>query len=198
MRALYLRPYLAYQLPRTCCVVSVSPLLRELILHTCSLPAQTRSTARQRHLVALIIDQLHSIPTVPLQLPRPWDGRARQVAALLSADPADRRSLQQLSALAGASKRTLERLFQQQVGMSPGKWRQQLRLMQGLRLLAEGAPVTQAALAAGYSTASAFISTFRRALGRTPGAYFQPPERERPPRTRILMSSIATAKPIAK
>ena len=57
--------------------------------------------------------------------------------------------------------------------MSPGKWRQQLRLMQALRLLAEGVKVTQAALGAGYSTPSAFISMFRRALGTTPASYFK-------------------------
>src|SRR5689334_1458700 len=32
MRTLYLRPKLSRHLPRQCCVVSVSPLLRELIL----------------------------------------------------------------------------------------------------------------------------------------------------------------------
>ena len=51
--------------------------------------------------------------------------------------------------------------------MTFGKWRQQLRLMQAMRLLAEGAKVTHAALEAGYSTPSAFISMFRKA--RRPG-----------------------------
>src|SRR5579863_5527426 len=39
MRTLYLEPRLARTLPRGCCVVNVSPLLRELILHVCSLGA---------------------------------------------------------------------------------------------------------------------------------------------------------------
>jgi AraC-like DNA-binding protein len=38
--------------------------------------------------------------------------------------------------------------------MTFGKWRQQLRLMEAMRLLAEGAKVTHAALEAGYSTPS--------------------------------------------
>jgi AraC-like DNA-binding protein len=78
----------------------------------------------------------------------------------------------QVCRAAGASKRTVERLFQEEIGMTPGKWRQQLRLMQALRLLADGAKVTQAAVDAGYSTPSAFIAMFRKALGRTPKAYF--------------------------
>jgi len=67
----------------------------------------------------------------------------------------------------------MERLFRDQVGMTLGKWRQQLRLMEAMRLLAEGAKVTHAALDAGYSTPSAFIAMFRKALGTTPRAYFR-------------------------
>jgi hypothetical protein len=50
--------------------------------------------------------------------------------------------------------------------------RQQLRLMHAMRLLADGAKVTHAALDAGYNSPSAFISMFRRALGTTPRRYF--------------------------
>jgi AraC-like DNA-binding protein len=53
--------------------------------------------------------------------------------------------------------------------MTLGKWRQQLRLMEDVRLLAEGAKVTHAAMEAGYNSPSAFISMFRRTLGTTPG-----------------------------
>jgi hypothetical protein len=45
--------------------------------------------------------------------------------------------------------------------------------MQAMRLLAEGAKVTHAALESGYSTPSAFISMFRRTLGTTPSLYFR-------------------------
>jgi AraC-like DNA-binding protein len=76
----------------------------------------------------------------------------------------------------GASKRTVERLFQEDVGMTFGKWRQQLRLMQALRLLAEGGKVTHVALESGYSTPSAFISMFRKMLGSTPASYFRAKE----------------------
>jgi AraC-like DNA-binding protein/quercetin dioxygenase-like cupin family protein len=172
MRALYLRPRLAKGLPRICCVVNVSPLLKELLLHACGFAALARRIPWQRHLIEVTLDQLARIQLVPLQLPQPLDPRARRIAALLLADPGDRRPLAAICSAAGASKRTVERLFQDEIGMTPGKWRQQLRLMEALRLLAEGAKVTQAAVDAGYSTPSAFIAMFRKALGRTPRAYF--------------------------
>jgi AraC-like DNA-binding protein len=66
-----------------------------------------------------------------------------------------------------------ERLFLEEAGMTFGKWRQQLRLMEAMRFLAEGAKVTHAALEAGYSTPSAFVSMFRKSLGTTPRSYFR-------------------------
>jgi AraC-like DNA-binding protein/quercetin dioxygenase-like cupin family protein len=173
MRTLYLKPRLARPLPRDCCVVNVSPLLKELVLHACSFASLKKTTKRQCHLIDTIIDQLVAIPTVPLQLPNPSDPRALRVAEVLLADPSDRRPLMHVCKLAGASKRTVERLFQEDVGMTCGKWRQQLSLMHALRLLAEGAKVTYAALESGYSTPSAFISMFRKALGTTPTLYFE-------------------------
>lgn len=53
-----------------------------------------------------------------------------------------------------------------------GKWRQQLRLLRAMELLAWGEKVTTAAAEAGYNSTSAFISMFRKQLGRTPTRYF--------------------------
>jgi AraC-like DNA-binding protein/quercetin dioxygenase-like cupin family protein len=174
MRTLYLEPRLmaVKDLPRKCCVVTISPLLRELILHACTLPGLKRKISWQRHLIEIILDQLVVIQRVPLQLPNPSDARTRKIAAILVASPGDRRPLARLCRNAGASKRTIERLFLADTGMTFGKWRQQLRLMEAMRFLAEGAKVTHAALEAGYSTPSAFISMFRKCLGTTPRSYF--------------------------
>ena len=175
MRTLYLKPRLTKQLPRDCCVINVSPLLKELILHACTLGALKKTTEWQAHLIAVVLHQLRAVQVVPLQLPHLADPRLVRIARILVANPADSRTLAQLCRECGASKRSIERAFQQEVGMTFGKWRQQLRLMQGMRLLAEGAKVTHAALESGYSTPSAFISMFRKTLGTTPVSYFKTP-----------------------
>jgi len=173
MRTLYLKPRLTRTLPRECGVVNVSPLLRELILHACTCAALKTTVEWQNHLIRTIIDQLKTIQIVPLQLPNPVDLRALRVATVLSADPSSHRTLTDICRATGASKRTVERLFQEDLGMTLGKWRQQLRLMHAMRLLAAGAKITYAALESGYRTPSAFISMFRKTLGTTPARYFR-------------------------
>src|ERR1700746_1390098 len=173
MRTLYLRKGRAKALPRNCCVVNVSALLRELILRACGFGELRRKVSQQRHLIEIILDQLNAIQVVPLQLPNVTDARASRIARILHDDPSDSRPLSELCRVGGASKRTVERFFQQDAGMTFGKWRQQLRLMRAMQLLAEGAKVTHAALEAGYSTPSAFISMFRKTLGTTPASYFR-------------------------
>jgi len=57
--------------------------------------------------------------------------------------------------------------------MTLGKWRQQLRLMEAMRLLGEGAKVTHAALEAAIVPPSAFIAAFRKSLGTNSGGVLQ-------------------------
>jgi len=173
MRTLYFLPKLCRNLPKKCFVVNVPPLLKELIVHACRFPKLNRKAAQERRIIDFIVDQLNEAESVPLQLPQVSDARAVRVAKTLLADPADERTLQKLSRDCGASKRTIQRLFLDEAKMTFGKWRQQLRLLRALELLASGEKVSAAAAEAGYGSTSAFISMFRRHLGTTPKRYLQ-------------------------
>ena len=171
MRTLYFLPKLARNLPTRCLVMNVSPLLRELILHTCAFKRLNRRFPAQKRLIEVIVDQLETIRSIPLQLPHPADARALRVVENLSADPSESRTLEKLCRDCGASKRTVERIFLRETKMTFRKWRQQLRLLRSMELLASGEKVTSAALEAGYASTSAFIAMFRRELGTTPLQY---------------------------
>lgn len=175
MRTIYLRARTARRLPQACCVVNVSPLLQHLILHLCTHAQLSRRSRIQAHLIDVLIDQLETVQTVPLQLPSPCDARAARVSATLRLNPGASNSLEWACKQAGASKRTIERLFRQETHLSLGKWRQQLRLMRSMQLLAAGEKISHAAREAGYSTPSAFIAMFRKAVGTTPRRYFGNP-----------------------
>ena len=172
LRTLYLRVGVGKSLPKECCVINVSPLLRELILHSIKIGMLDRTRPSHARVVGVILDELQTIPTMPLKLPMPSDSRALKVAEILREKPDDRRSIDQISQTVGAAKRTIERLFLSETDMTFGKWRQQLRLLHALRLLASGEPVTSVALSVGYDSTSAFISAFKNAMGTTPGRYY--------------------------
>jgi AraC-like DNA-binding protein len=172
MRSLYVRDDSSLGLSADCGVVGVSPLLRELILAAAEAPQLYDVDGRDGQVMDLILNEVRSLPMVPLHLPEPTDSRLRQITAALRQDPADTRTLESWGRLAGASPRTLARLFLAETGMTFRQWQQQARLLDGLMRLAQGEPVTSVALEVGYENPSAFIAMFRRALGVTPGRYF--------------------------
>jgi AraC-like DNA-binding protein len=171
IRTLYLAPKLAKTLPRDVCMVNIHALMRELILRISRIGVLDRKKPPQAHLISVLLDELVGATDVPLQLPMPLDPRAKRVAALLQASPDDSSSVSALSRRAGASRRTIERLFLHEAKMTVGEWRRRLRLLHGVRLLAGGESVTNAAIDAGYASTSAFIAAFKRTFGVTPSRY---------------------------
>lgn len=172
MRTLYVRGDVAASLPAACCVIAVSSLLRELILRAVELPVHYDESGPEGRVMSLILDEIRTLPVLPLHLPWPEDARLRRLCAAMQEEPAKGRTLEEWGRSVGASSRTLARLFRQETGMSFGAWRQQVRLVDALGRLATGQPVTQVALDLGYQSPSAFTSMFRRALGRAPTRYF--------------------------
>jgi AraC-like DNA-binding protein len=172
MRTLYMKKSLAPRLPSRCCVINVSPLLRELVLHLCSFPGLTPRRKAEGRLISLLFDQLEIMNVAPLQLLYPSDPRGARVAEILTKDPGHPASLESICRSAGASKRTVERIFRGETHMTLGRWRQQLRLLHALQRLSSGSKISQVASDLGYSTASSFISMFRKSLGTTPRQYF--------------------------
>ena len=172
LKTLYILPQAAPGMPGSCRVVPVSPLLRELVILACSFPPDYDPDGPEGRIMAVILDQMRVVPAAPLYLPMPRDPRLAGVCRRILDDPGDRRTLPELAALAGAVDRTLLRLFLKETGLTFRHWRRQARLLAALRKLAAGEPVTAVALDMGYESQSAFIAMFRRALGVTPGRYF--------------------------
>lgn len=173
MRTLYIKAGLVTSLPRTCTVLAVAPLLRELIVHIVAFGPLTRRAIRSRLLLDFLLDQLGELPAVPLHVPWPNDPRLRRIADILSANPGDSTPLRDLARKAGLSMRSVERLFVLETNMSFRHWRQQVRMLKSLELLAAGKSVTVVGLDLGYASTSSFIAAFRRTFGTTPRQYYQ-------------------------
>jgi AraC-like DNA-binding protein len=168
MRTLYFPTGLVVQLPGECCAIDVAPLLRELVLELVERCPIAEADEAALRLAGVAIDRIAEARTLPLQLPLPRDPRALRLAEALRQDPSSQASLAELARYAGASPRTIQRLFLAETGLPFAQWRQRLRLLHGAAALGAGKSVTEAGLEAGYSGTSAFIAAFRRHFGVTP------------------------------
>ena len=173
MRSLYVHPHAAESLPSACCVMAVEPFLRELIVKVADLAERGETGESYARLVQVVLDELRGLKPSPLHLPLPRDTRLESITAMLLAEPGDNRDLAAWGRQAGASGRTLARLFRRETGMTFAGWRRRLRLMAALSRLGAGEPVTRVAYELGYHSPSAFVAMFRRALGMPPGRYLK-------------------------
>ncbi len=162
---------------RSCRVLEVSALLRELVLQLDigmdggDLPAETL-LARERRLGELVLDELRRAAPVRLGIELPQDKRLRALCEAVLADPSRHATLDGWAVESAASTRTVARLFRQQLGTSFGPWRQQVLLARALTLAAQGKPMGLIANDLGYASASAFSAMVRRAVGQPPSRFF--------------------------
>ncbi|ALM86750.1 AraC family transcriptional regulator [Bordetella sp. N] len=171
MGYLFVQPGVA-DLPGHCCTLAISPLVRELVLHLADLPSEYTVDSPTGRLAMVLLDELARMPREQLRLPTSVEPRLRRIAKMLSDDPADRRTLAEWGQVVATSERTLARLIRQETGLTFGRWRQQLHLIVALHHLSAGQTVQRVAEALGYDSVTAFISMFKKSLGKPPGKYF--------------------------
>jgi AraC-like DNA-binding protein len=168
---LFVDPDARPSLPGQCCTISVSPLLQQLLLHAAQMPALYDTDGPDGRIAAVLLDQLCAAPVEKLSFPMPTHPKLRQIAAAMMSRPDDRATINDWSQRVGVAPRTLTRMLYRETGMSFGRWRQQLHILIALKRLTQGASVQNVALELGYENASAFVTMFRKALGKPPARY---------------------------
>lgn len=171
LRSLYFLPDACGATPDGCHVLSVSRLLRELILEVIELKSLEADTPRQLRLQQMLLDELSVVDIPPLELPLPTEPAGQEIAEFIRGRLDDPAVITKAARRFALSRRTLERRFQEQVGVTLGKWVQLARLIQAVRLLGQSRSVTDVALDVGYESVSAFIAAFKRQFGVTPSRY---------------------------
>lgn len=169
---LFVNPDATANLPRTCCTISVSPLLRELLLKVASFPELYEPGGREDRLIAALLDELGEAPVEDLHLPMPREPRLRRLVEMMLSDPTEKTSKAVWAQRIGMSERSMSRLLLQEIGISFGRWRRQLHVILALQRLAKGESVQTVALELGYESASGFVTMFRKAVGSPPARYF--------------------------
>jgi AraC-like DNA-binding protein len=148
-------------------VVAVRPLLRHLIL---GLFDPTTDRRRTNLLVQLALYELIEAEDTTTFVPMPIEKRARRVAELVLADPGGDRELGDLASEAGASARTITRLFPAETQLTFKEWRQRARIMAAVEALGGGGvTIKHIAARTGFASPAAFGHAFRQVMGMTPG-----------------------------
>ena len=175
MRNIYLRPALAATLDASVQVIEVGGLLRELILGLVE-QGDDGEAAYYDALVGLALLELQRAKRslLKIALPAQSDRRLLNLCQAVMASPSLVISFEQHADSAGASVRTLARLFKDDLGMGFAEWRRQVQLATAVAELIQGVPVSAIARELGYSPSS-FSDMFRRALGVAPSQFLSQP-----------------------
>jgi AraC-like DNA-binding protein len=168
MRSVYIEPQASLSLGSSCKVMEVSALLRELILALAEQSIEYSPEGRNGHIVALILSELGAARSLPLQIPWPRDRRLVSVCSAILDHPEQARSVDYWADKAGASSRTLMRLFISETGLNFRHWVQQVRLANAIDRLDRGYTIGVIARDLGYSSQSAFSAMFKRLMGKSP------------------------------
>jgi AraC-like DNA-binding protein len=125
-------------------------------------------------LVRLALLELKRAKRSMLKIPMPdsSDRRLMNLCQAVMSEPSLAIPFEQHAENAGASVRTLARLFQSALGMGFAEWRRQVQLATAVAEIIQGVPVSTIARSLGYSPSS-FSDMFRRELGVAPSKYSQ-------------------------
>lgn len=168
MRTIYIDAAACASLPKQPVLVEISGLLRELILTMLEEPAAYDEGGRGGLTASLILTELARLQERRLEVPMPRDPRALRVARALLDNSSIDYDLDRWAIEAGASRRTLARIFRAETGLGFAEWRARLRAIDGLARLSDGASVAETANAVGYASPSAFSAMIHRLLGQPP------------------------------
>lgn len=157
----------AQHLGGNCRVVGMTPLLESLMTATVPSAAPKRSAAHIATMHTLLRQEFITAADVPLSVAMPHDRRIIGAAHRALEDPGEG---DWLSGVA-AGRKTIERLFVAETGLTPARWLRQVRVLHAITRLAAGDKVCMVALDMGYESASAFSYMFRRTIGVCPSRF---------------------------
>lgn len=168
---LYIEPAAAPWFPNRCQVVNVSPLLRSLLLAAMHLPTEHQPGGRDATLIELILYEIQSENPLPLHLPMPRRVDLRSICQNFVRAPSIRPMPGEWADALHISKRTFNRMFRAETGLTFQQWRQRACILHAIRLLSDGVTVAQAATTLGYNTPAAFSAMFTQQVGSTPKSF---------------------------
>ncbi|GAC70292.1 AraC family transcriptional regulator [Gordonia soli] len=147
-------------------VIALSSFGRELRDHIVARAPLHHGDAVSEALTTLVVDQIVEARDASLGLPLLTSAIGVAFAAAVAENPAA--PVTEIARALAVSVRTLERAVLTETGLGAGAWRRRARILTSIDALVATRSVTEAAVASGYSTPSAYVAAFSGELGSTP------------------------------
>lgn len=163
----------ASQLPKTPCILRITPLVRELIHHIASVSNDYLADSSDGRIALVLLDQFSLMPTEQFFMSVPRNARLRQIAMEITRNPENRDTISQWAAKLTLSEKSLRRLVSRETGLTFGHWRQQYYLMAAINELGRGLSVDAVAAQLGYKSPSALAQMFKKSFGKAPKTYMR-------------------------
>lgn len=168
---LFVDPNCAVLLPKPCHVVTLNRLFLELTGRALQYGNDYSVQDPMARLTGVILDELTNLKTSTLLLPISRDTRLEKAINHLLRHQSANVTLEELADIAGASLRTMARLFYRETGMNYSQWKTQMLLLEAIEQITRGNSITDVALHLGYNNTSSFVYMFRNNLGVSPGKW---------------------------
>jgi len=152
-------------------VLKISPIIKALIIEVSTFDVEYSIFGYEEDVVSLMLSTLPRLQHVTDHLPWPISLELLKMCNQLYERPGGKQTTLMLAEDLAMSKRTLERKFQRETGMTIQAWSLRLRFLKAIELLTSGHSITNISLDLGYSSPSPFIYMFRKISGMSPGEY---------------------------
>lgn len=176
-------PDLVPKPPALLTVFDMSALARELLFALRPIGKDTPLDPYSAQMVSALAAEIWRLCNHPTRavLPVPESPQLRQALFLTEANLANTLTFDEVAAQVAMSPRSLARKMQGEIGMTWRDVQRRMRMIRAVELLSEGTlPITDVALAVGYSSLSAFNAAFRAFADVTPSQYRATVHRRRP------------------
>ncbi|PHR85405.1 MAG: AraC family transcriptional regulator [Colwellia sp.] len=152
-------------------VLKISPIIKALIIEISTFDVEYPILGYEQDVVSLMLSTLPRLKRVTDHLPWPESSELLKMCCQLYEQPGGKQTTLMLADNLAMSKRTLERKFHRETGMTIQAWSLRLRFLKAIELLTAGHSITNISLDLGYSSPSPFIYMFRNISGMSPREY---------------------------
>jgi AraC-like DNA-binding protein/quercetin dioxygenase-like cupin family protein len=171
MKSLYIDSNYQYMPTDKSVVVKISVIIKALILEITLFDVEYNLSGYEAEVVSLMLKTLPRLAQVTDHLPWPKSSELIKMCKQRYEQPGVKTTTLILADSLAMSKRTLERKFHKETGMTIQAWSLRLRYLKAIELLTAGHNITNISLDLGYSSPSPFIYMFRNISGMSPGEY---------------------------